>query len=81
MRIKVAIHPVIQAYMFLMSPIPLHCGSFVCVEEMSSDEKEKNLKILIYHPISAKKYQVNIEYIVLEYLFVLMGRYIHYQSQ
>lgn len=67
--------------MFLMSPIPLHCGSFVCVEEMSSDEKEKNLKILIYDPISAKKYQVNIEYIVLEYLFVLMGRYIHYQSQ
>ena len=67
--------------MFLMYPIPLHCGSFVCVEEMSSDEREKNLKILIYHPISAKKYQVNIEYIVLEYLFVLMGRYIHYQSQ
>ena len=64
-----------------MSPIPLHCGSFVCVEEMFSDEKEKKLKILMYHPISAKMYRVNIEYIVLEYLFVLMGRYIHYQSQ
>ena len=51
------------------------------LKEMSSDEIEKKTKHFDISSISAKVYQVNIEYKGLWLLFVLMGRYFHYQNQ